>query len=129
MPKKTNPTHTVELTEAHLRLIAEYVEVTHRAICGQYKPLIDLICDLNETKLNYKEKENLEFFLKNKLQPKLKWNESMPGTFDALGYQTYRDILEFFEDGKDQGGFFDSVYRHKMDQIAKEPKLKINKIK
>lgn len=124
-------TYTAELTEAHLRLIAEYVEVAHRAICGQYKPLFDLIQEKTGAKLDYNEKVELEQLLLSKLQPELEPNSSYSGDFDALGYQTYRDILEFFEEqrtDKEKNSFFKSVYSWKQGQIANEPKLKIIKM-
>lgn len=134
MSTKNKSTYTIELTEAHLRLIAEFVEVTHRAICGQYKPLFDLIQDRTKSELSYDDKIALESLLLSKFQPKLETGASYSGDFEALGYQTYRDILEFFQEEQDKelteeekNSFLRSVYSWKQDQIAKEPKLKISK--
>lgn len=135
MIKKTKPTHKIELTEEHLELIAQYIEATHRAICGQYDFLIDLIKEKTGAKISYEEKQQLENILKEKTHPNLEWNASYGGDFDALGYQTYRDILEYFEEERDKerteeqkNSFLKSVYAWKQGQIAKEPKLIIKKL-
>ena len=133
MPKITPPTHQVQLTKAHLRLIAEFVEVTHRAICGQYKPLFDLIQNKTGSSVDYETKMGLEAFLLSKFQPTIATGASYSGTFEPLGYQTYRDILEFLEEeyqseNPQPESILKSVYSHKQDQIANEPKLKISKI-
>ena len=58
---------------------------------------------------------------------------SYSGTFEPLGYQTYRDILEFLEveyqaKNPQSENVLTSVYAYKQDQIASEPKLKISKL-
>lgn len=127
MKTTTKPTHKIELTEAHLRLMAEYIEVTHRAICGQYKPLFDLIQEKTKCELKYEDKRVLESLLLSKLQPKLKDGSSYSGDFDALGYQTYRDILEYFASLRPKEvGRLSSVYSWPQSQIANEPKLNIS---
>lgn len=129
MSNITKLTHKIELTEAHLRLMAEYIEVTHRAICGQYKPLFDLIQERTKSELTYDDKTALESLLLSKLQPKLKDGSSYSGDFDALGYQTYRDILEYFASLQSkEPGSLSSVYSWAQGQIASEPKLNISTI-
>ena len=45
------------------------------------------------------------------------------GSFDPLGYQTYRDILEYFNKGTG------NVYDHVMDHKIGVPKIIIEEIK
>lgn len=124
MPNQNELNHQIKLTKAHLELISEYVEATHRAICGDYNALLDLIATKTDIKLSYEEKQEIQENLRAKLQPGLEWHSSYSGIFDALGYQTYRDVEEYLSELRGSN----NVYSHKMLRIAKEPKMEIGKV-
>ena len=111
--------YNVEVTEEHLKIMADFIEATHRAVCGQYSTFFDII--KNYTNFTLKDKYALESFLQSQTYPELEPNSSYSGTYEALGYQTYRDILEFFAK-KDNSN---NVYSCSMSQISDQPKLKI----
>ena len=122
-------TYQITITEEQLKLIARSVELVHRAVCGQFMPLFDEVDEKNkslkskgkiETNFTYDEKVALEKMCQKLMitSATRQWS----GSFDLLGYQTYRDILEYYNRGTG------NVYDHVMDHEIGTPKMIIKEI-
>jgi len=120
--------HNIVCTKEHLELMARYIEATYRAICGQWGDLLTLVACKHKKDLTWDKRQALEVLLNREILD-IKDGDFLPsGVFDALGYQTYRDILEYFFD-LDNPGISDkdrakscNVYAYK-SKVSSHPKL------
>ena len=123
-------TYQITITEEQLHLIANSVELVHRAVRGQFIPLFDEIQDTNqevkskdkiEKECSYEEMLTLEKECQKLLISSTTgmWARN----FDAISYQTYRDILEYFNKGAG------NVYSHIVEHKTNTPKMIIEEIK
>ncbi len=122
--------YQITITEEQLHLIANSVELVHRAVCGQFTPLFDEVQYKNqEIKINDKIEKECSYeemlVLEQMCQEKLITSSTKmwAGSANPLAYQTYRDILEYLHKNTK------NVYSHVVKHETGVPKMIIEEIK